>query len=90
MYPMNWPFAEFLGRQGVPLVIKIQVQFDSDENVFTATSSTIKGLVVESGSLHGVLEEIELVLPDLLRLKNQNKQLRRVYLKIDTALHPAA
>lgn len=89
MYPMNWPFAEFLGRQGVPLVIKIQVQFDNEANVFTATSSTVKGLVVESDSLHGVLEEIELVLPDLLRLKNQNKQLPPAYLKINTAFHPA-
>ena len=38
-------------RLGVPLLVRIQVLYDREANVFIATSTDLAGLVVEASSL---------------------------------------
>ena len=49
----------------------IRAQWDSEANVWVATSDDIHGLVVEAGTWPAMIEEVRLVLPDLLELLEQ-------------------
>lgn len=71
MYPLNWPLSMFVASLGVPLVIKIEVEYDADANVYVATSPSVRGLVVEASTLDQIRSEVEAVLPDLLEVNHQ-------------------
>ena len=51
--------------------ITIQARWDGEASVWIATSSDVAGLVVESETWSGMIEEVRLVLPDLLELSGQ-------------------
>ena len=52
-------------------VIKVHVCKDDDAGVYFATSDDI-GLAVESDGLDALMTEIELALPELLQVKEEN------------------
>ena len=51
----------------------INLTWDADANVWTATSEDIPGLVLESGSFDALLERVRFAVPELLEL-NSKKQ----------------
>ncbi|MBQ6908298.1 MAG: DUF1902 domain-containing protein [Clostridia bacterium] len=51
----------------------INLTWDADANVWTATSEGIPGLVLESGSFDALLERVRFAVPELLEL-NSKKQ----------------
>ncbi len=51
--------------------ITIKAQWDSEANVWVATSDDVHGLVVEADTWPAMIEEVRLVLPDLLELLEQ-------------------
>jgi len=65
-YRLGWPMARFLGRCGVPIHIRVDVIHDEEADVFVGMSPDLRGLVVESDTLEGVVSEAKLLLPDLL------------------------
>lgn len=71
MYPLNWPLSMFVASLGVPLVIKVEVEYDADANVYVATSPSVRGLVVEASTLDQIRSEVEAVLPKLLEINHQ-------------------
>jgi hypothetical protein len=68
MYRLGWPFSIFLGSIGIPLLIKIEVICDVEAGVYVATSSDLKGLVVEAETLDAVKIEVMALVPELLSL----------------------
>ena len=70
MYPLNWPFSGFFALLGIPLLIKVDVIFDAEAEVYVATSPTIRGLTVEAASLDEIRKEVEIALPELLALNH--------------------
>jgi hypothetical protein len=52
--------------------ISIQARWDQQAAVWTATSGEVPGLVVEANNLLSMIQEIELVLPDLIELNGSN------------------
>jgi Domain of unknown function (DUF1902) len=48
--------------------ISIQARWDGDAHVWTGTSDDVPGLVVEANTWTKMIEETEIVLPDLLSL----------------------
>lgn len=50
----------------------VNLTWDSDANVWVATSDDIPGLVLESGSFDALLERIRFAAPELLEL-NKSK-----------------
>lgn len=51
MYRLGWLFAEFFASIGIPLLIKVNVLYDNEADVYVATSSDLKGLTVEAETL---------------------------------------
>ena len=49
----------------------VKLFWDSEVDVWIATSDDIKGLVLESGSLDVLIERVRMTVPELLRLNNQ-------------------
>lgn len=70
MYPLRFPFAEFFGAIGVPLLIVVRINCDPEAKVYVATSPDVPGLVVEAASLDQLKEEVEELLPELLIMNN--------------------
>lgn len=92
MYPFNWPLAMFFASLGVPLLIKVEVIFDADANVYVATSPTIRGLVIEANTLDNIRSEVEMALPELLNLNHTGNKLRsnnQTHLQFNTQLTAA-
>lgn len=50
---------------------KIRFKWDDDAMVWIATSKDVPGLVLESGSLDGLMERVRYAVPELLELNNQ-------------------
>ncbi|MCC8189066.1 MAG: DUF1902 domain-containing protein [Planctomycetes bacterium] len=46
----------------------VQLLWDPEANVWTATSESIAGLVLESGSLDALIERVRFAVPELLLL----------------------
>lgn len=90
-YPINWPLARFAGSLGVRIKIRIDVEFDSENSVYIATSPNLKGLVVEAATLDEICREVELVLPDFLDVKfhSNGSSPNNTRLELCTDLHPA-
>ena len=49
-------------------LITMDIFFDSDAQVYIATSKDVPGLVVEAETVEGVLEEADYCVPELLEL----------------------
>ena len=49
----------------------VKLFWDSDTDVWIATSDDIKGLILESGSLDVLIERVRMAVPELLKLNNQ-------------------
>ena len=81
MYRMSWPGAHTLGRMGVPLEVKVMVNFDPEAGVFVAVSKDLPGLVVEAQSLDEVVREVRDVLPMLLKEETWKRD-RRVAARV--------
>jgi Domain of unknown function (DUF1902) len=54
--------------------INIQARWDGEASVWTATSTDVPGLVVESDTWPGMIEEVRLVLPELMELKGHGNE----------------
>ena len=92
MYPLNWPLSMFFSSLGVPLLIKVDVIFDTDANVYVATSPTVRGLVIEADTLDSIRAEVEMALPELLNLNHLDSKLRshkQTNLQFNTHLNAA-
>jgi len=48
----------------------IRANWDEEAGVWIATSDTIPGLVLESGSLDALIEKVRFAVPELLSLNN--------------------
>jgi len=48
----------------------INVIWDSDAAVYVATSDSVPGLVLESGSFDALVEKVRIAVPELLELNN--------------------
>lgn len=48
MYRVGNPFWRLLARLGIPLVVRVDVVYDKDANVYVATSPDLRGLVAEA------------------------------------------
>jgi hypothetical protein len=46
----------------------VNMEWDSESAVWIATSETIPGLVLESGSLDALMERVRIAVPELLEL----------------------
>jgi hypothetical protein len=51
--------------------ITIQARWDSEAGVWLATSNDVPGLVVEADTWPGMINEVELILPELLDVAGQ-------------------
>ena len=51
--------------------ITIQARWDGEANVWIATSNDVPGLVVEADTWPAMINEIQLVVPDLLELSGE-------------------
>lgn len=70
MYRLGWYFAGLLAKIGIPLLIKVEIIHDDEANVYIATSSDLKGLVVEAETLDELEKEVLELAPELLALNN--------------------
>lgn len=52
----------------MPRDITIQARWDTEASVWLATSDDVPGLVVEADTWPAMINEVQLVLPDLLEL----------------------
>jgi hypothetical protein len=52
--------------------IIIQARWDREANVWLATSDEVPGLVVEADTWPGMINEVQLVLPELLEVSGQS------------------
>jgi hypothetical protein len=68
MYRLGWNFAPLLAKLGVPLLIKVDIIYDDEANVYIATSTDLTGLVVEADSLDELEKEVLELAPELLIL----------------------
>ena len=71
MYRLGWVFATLLAKIGIPLLIKVDIIHDDEANVYIATSSDLKGLVVEANTLDELEKEVLELVPELLALSSQ-------------------
>ncbi len=69
-YPISYPFASFLSRVGVKLVIRIDFIYDKEVDVFLATSRDIEGLIVEADNFKELQHELKEVIVTLLELNH--------------------
>lgn len=53
------------------MIYKVKLFWDSEADVWIATSDDIRGLVLESGSLDVLIERVRIAAPYLLKLNNQ-------------------
>jgi predicted RNase H-like HicB family nuclease len=73
MYRLGWYFATFLAKKlAIPLLIQVKIRYDGEANVYIATSSDLKGLVVEAETLDELEKEVFELVPELLALNNSN------------------
>lgn len=66
-YRYGWPMGHLLAKAGVPTKIRVDVIRDEEAGVFVGTSMDLRGLVVESDTLEGIVREARLLIPDLVR-----------------------
>ena len=64
----------FMGYDGSMTEYTVQVDWDDDASVWTATSDDIAGLVLESSSMDALLERVRFAVPELLALNAPTKE----------------
>ena len=52
---------------------RIDIIWDDEALVWVATSEDVPGLVLESGSVDGLIERVKIAAPKLLELNHKNK-----------------
>jgi hypothetical protein len=58
MYRVGFPGWKIAARLNVPLLFKIDVVHDVEASVYIATSSDLKGLVVEAATVEELMKEV--------------------------------
>jgi hypothetical protein len=58
MYRVGFPGWKIAARLNVPLLFKIDVVHDAEAAVYIATSSDLKGLVVEATTVEELIKEV--------------------------------
>lgn len=66
MYRVSWPCARLLGRLGVPLMVKVYIEYDREAGVFVGVSPDVQGLVVEAATLDEMAKEVRDLIPALM------------------------
>jgi hypothetical protein len=69
--------------------ITVQARWDSEASVWLATSDDVPGLVVEADTWPGMINEVQLVLPELLQLSGAAGDKLSVTCKAEEHLHLA-
>ena len=59
----------------------IKLDWDSEANVWIATSDDVPGLVLESGSLDALIERVKYAVPELLELNGKRRGEVPLYFK---------
>ena len=68
---------------GMQRDITIQARWDGEASVWLATSEDVPGLVVEADSWPGMINEVQLVLPELLEVSGQGGDRLSITFKSD-------
>lgn len=79
-YPLNYPFAKFFQRLGLTLIVRIDVIFDEEAQVYVATSKDVDGLVLEADTFKTLESEVR---EAIINLTNLNKTLSSVHTQVD-------
>ncbi|WP_158582727.1 DUF1902 domain-containing protein [Neopusillimonas maritima] len=58
MYPIGYPFWKLAARCGITIRIPVNVERDTQAQVYIATSPKLPGLVVEASSLDELRAEV--------------------------------
>lgn len=77
-YPINYPFATLFQRIGFTLVVRIDVIFDAEANVYVATSKDITGLVLEAETFKTLELEVQEAIINLTQF-SKNTQADLIY-----------
>jgi predicted RNase H-like HicB family nuclease len=72
-----------------PTRSRIQTQWDDEARVWIATSSDISGLVIEAETIEELLQEIDLILPDLIELNHDDPAKLEYHLECSTPKTPS-
>ena len=79
MYRVGNPFWRLLARLGIPLVVRVDVVYDKDANVYVATSPDLRGLVAEAKTkeelIASVYDCVDLLLEEQVRQPLKHKPL---------------
>lgn len=65
-YPAGWPLWRFAARSGIPIEVKIRVEYDPEERVYVACDSNLPGLVAEAESVEELLRNVDAAIDDLM------------------------
>ena len=52
---------------------RIRIEWDSEAAVWIATSKDVPGLVLESGSIETLVEQVQLAVPELFELNGDKR-----------------
>lgn len=77
-YPINYPFAQFFQRLGFTLIVRIDVIFDAEADVYVATSKDISGLVLEADTFKALESEVKEAIVNLTQF-SKNTQVDLIY-----------
>jgi len=58
MYPVGWPLWKLLVRLGVPAIVRIEVVYDAEAEVYVATSPNLDGLIAEADSKAALMDAV--------------------------------
>ena len=71
-YPIRYPLAKLFASLGAVMLIRIDVTYDDEAQVYIATSKDLTGLILEAETFAELKKEAENVIPELLHLENQD------------------
>ncbi len=77
-YPINYPFAKLFQRLGFTLIVRIDVIFDAEADVYVATSKDISGLVLEAETFKALESEVQEAIINLTQF-SKNTQADLIY-----------
>jgi len=58
MYPAGWLLWKLLTRLGVPAIVRIEVLYDAEAEVYVATSPNLDGLIAEADSKAALMDAV--------------------------------
>lgn len=65
-YRVGLPFWRTLARMGATLAVHVEIIYDDEASVFVATSTNLRGLVVEASDVKELLHELQTSIDELL------------------------